>query len=486
MSQDSESLKKSLNLWDATMMVAGSMIGSGIFIVSAEMSRQVGSSGWLIVLWALSGIITLIAALCYGELAGMFPQAGGQFVYIHRAYGKLPSFLYGWTVFTVIQTGVIAAVAVAFARYTAVFVPAIGPEHPVLSVGSFIINRTQLFAILSIVFLTWMNSRGVNTGKWIQDIFTSSKIIALLLLIAAGLWIGSGSGWLKQNFQDAFSAASLSAGENGLMMEPLTGMALMIALGTAIIGSLFSSDAWNNVTFIAGEIQNPKSNIPRSLMLGTGIVTVLYILANISYLSLLPLKGHPEGVTVIEKGIAFATNDRVGTAAAEQILGNHSVLVMAALIMISTFGCNNGIILAGARVYYAMAQTGLFFKQTTRLNRYQVPANALWIQAAWASVLCLTGSYSQLLEYTTFASLLFYMVTIYGIFILRKTLPDEPRPYKVPLFPVLPILYFLMAGAICLVLLYNKPFSTWSGLLIVALGIPVYYLSGLNRNKPTT
>lgn len=466
---------RALGFWDATMLVAGSMIGSGIFIVSADMSRMVGSTGWLLLLWILSGVITVMAALSYGELSGMMPKAGGQFVYIERAWGKLTSFLYGWTVFTVIQTGVIAAVAVAFAKYTGVFIPSISASNYLLEIGAFKISTAQILAIVLIVFLTWINTNGIKNGKWIQMIFTSAKLIALVFLITAGIYVSMNYDWYAQNFSNIWDAKQLIKTGDSWTAESLGGMALVLALGTAIIGSLFSSDAWNNVTFIAGEIRNPQKNIPLSLVTGTAIVTVLYLLTNIAYLGLLPLHGDPTATDVIGQGIQFADTDRVGTAAASRIMGESAVYMMALLIMVSTFGCNNGIILAGARVYYAMAKDGLFFSKAGQLNKNEVPGFALWIQAAWASLLCLSGTYGDLLDYTTFASLLFYIVTIAGIFILRKREPDAPRPYKVIAYPLLPILYILLAAAVCLILLYTKPQNTWSGLFIVGLGWPVYH-----------
>ncbi|MCB0849505.1 MAG: amino acid permease, partial [Bacteroidetes bacterium] len=445
-------------MWDATMLVAGSMIGSGIFIVSSDMARLTGSAGWLLFLWVLSGLITLIAALCYGELAGMMPDAGGQFVFIKRAWGNTLSFLYGWTVFMVIQTGVIAAVAVAFARFTGVFIPFLSDTNILLDAGWFQISAAQCLAILLIVFLTWVNTKGIESGKTIQTFFTSAKLLALFMLIIAGLYVGMKTDLLSSNFDNAWTAVKTVKTDSGWISENISGFALILVLGTAIIGSLFSSDAWNNVTFIAGEIKDPKKNIPRSLLLGTGIVTVLYFLVNIAYLSLLPLKGDPSAADVAGQGIQFAGGgtDRVGTAAASMIFGDASVYIMAALIMISTFGCNNGIILSGARVYYAMALDKLFFKQAKQLNAHGVPAKALWFQAVWASVLCLSGTYGELLDYTIFASLLFYVVTIAGIFILRKREPDAPRPYKVVAYPLLPVLYIVLALSICCILLYTK------------------------------
>jgi basic amino acid/polyamine antiporter, APA family len=477
--------QRSLGLWDATMLVAGSMIGSGIFIVSADMSRWVGSSGWLMFLWIISGVITLIAALCYGELAGMMPKAGGQFVYIQRAFGNFTSFLYGWTVFTVIQTGVIAAVAVAFAKYTAVFFPAFSTDNILIEIGKIKISAAQLLAIALIVFLTWSNSKGIRNGKIIQTVFTSAKLLSLLMLIILGLYTGMHTDIFSVNMKDAWHAIQLTKIDGVWVEEHITGIALMLALGTAIIGSLFSSDAWNNVTFIAGEIKDPKRNIPRSLLLGTGIVTLLYCMANVAYLSLLPLKGSPDATDVMGQGIQFAGGsgtDRVGTAAASMIFGDVAVYIMAALIMISTFGCNNGAILSGPRLYYAMAKDGLFFKRAGVLNNNDVPGFGLWVQAVWASLLCLSGTYGDLLNYVTFASLLFYTVTIAGIFVLRKKEPDTERPYKTVLYPFLPALYIFLALSICAIILYTSPETAGRGLLIVFLGAPLYFLvKGKNK-----
>ncbi len=473
---EQKELKRSLGLIDATSIVAGSMIGSGIFIVSTFMARDIGSSGYLILLWILTGFITVTAALSYGELAGMMPKAGGQYVYIQRAYGKLISFLYGWTVFTVIQTGVIAAVAVAFAKYTSVFFPELNSNFWVLS-SAFKITYAQLLAMASIAFLTFVNAQGVQSGRLVQLIFTSAKLLALFALIVLGLAWGLKSDTLSQNFTNMWSASKTTFENGTLTIIPLTGFALMGAMGATLINSLFSSDAWNNVTFIASEIKDPQKNIPRSLFLGTLLVTIIYILANLAYLSLLPLHGNPMGTNAFEQGIQFASNDRIGTAAASIIFGNSAAYLMAALIMVSTFGCNNGIILAGARLFYAMSKDGLFFKQAEKLNKNQVPAFALWVQGIWACILCLSGKYSDLLTYATFASLIFYVLTIAGIFILRKKEPDTPRPYKAWGYPVVPILYIVITLAICINLMIYDTRNTGLGLAIVLLGIPVYYAS---------
>jgi APA family basic amino acid/polyamine antiporter len=475
-------LKRRLGFWDATLIVAGSMIGSGVFIVSADMARLTGSAGWLLSLWIASGVITLMAALNYAELSGMMPEAGGQFVYIRKSWGKLSAFLYGWTVLMVIQTGVIAAVAVAFARFSAVLFPQLDSTAPLIPM----LSNKALVSISSIVLLTWINSKGVQGGAFVQKLFTTSKIIALLILIVAGLWVGSKMNFLEINFQNPFDASLTQTGPDGsLKRYPLQGFALMVALGTAMIGSLFSSDAWNNVTFIAGEIKDPAKNLPRSLIAGTAVVTLLYVLANLAYLSLLPLEGQPNTTEISGQGIQFAGNgsDRVGTAAAFVIMGEQATILMAILIMISTFGCNNGIILSGARVYYAMAKEGVFFQSAGELNKSGVPAKALWFQALWASILCMSGSYSDLLDYTTFASLFFYIITIAGLIKLRTTASAASRPYRVPFYPFLPLAYIIIAACICLLLTISKPDNVLKGILIVASGLPVYYIWG--KLKPT-
>lgn len=468
-------LKRSLNLFDTIMLVSGSMIGSGIFIVTADMMRVLGSPFWVLMCWLISGVITIFAALSYGELAGMMPEAGGQFIYLKRAYGKLTSFVYGWTVFTVIQTGVIAAVAVAFAKYVGVFIPFFDEKNTLFVISNFSITAPQLLAVVMIVFLTWLNSLGINNGRIIQRIFTSTKILALFGLIVLGFIVGGTSGYWETNIQLPFHPV-------GAATSDLTIPTLISAIGVALIGALFSSDAWNNVTFIAGEIKEPRRNIPLGLLIGVLIVTVLYILANVAYFMLLPAMGSPEGLTVEQRGIAFAQNDRVGSAAMYGVFGDISASIMAMLIIISTFGCNNGLILQGARLFNAMANEGLFFKSAAYINQYAVPSKALWLQAAWASVLCLSGSYGSLLDYCTFASLVFYMVTITALFWLRKKEPLAPRPYKAFGYPVIPALYILIAGAICVDLLIFKPENTALGLLIMALGVPVYYFFNKNKN----
>ena len=475
MSENKPELKRSLGLIDATSLVAGSMIGSGIFIVTSAMARDIGSAVWLLVIWLVTGLITVAAALSYGELAGMMPNAGGQFVYIQRAYGRLVSFLYGWTVFTVIQTGVIAAIAVTFANYAAIFFPVL--DQTLFTVGTgFVFSYQKVLAIFSIILLTYINTKGVESGKTVQLIFTSAKLIALFALIILGLYVGLQTDVLSNNFVNMWEASKTVVNPDGtITVTKLAGMAILGAAGATIINSLFSSDAWNNVTFIAGEIKEPKKNIPRSLFLGTLIVTIIYVLANVAYLALLPMQGTPNATDIASNGIMFASNDRVGAAAASMIMGNVGVFVMAALIMVSTFGCNSGLILSGGRLFFAMAKDGLFFKQATELNKNQVPAKALWVQCIWACVLCISGKFGDLLTYATFASLLFYILTILGVFILRKKEPNTDRPYKAFGYPFVPAIYIIVTSAICFTLLIYDTFNTGLGLCIVALGIPVYY-----------
>ncbi|MEA5256873.1 amino acid permease [Arcicella aquatica] len=471
----SQELKKELSLIDATMIVIGSMIGSGIFIVSADVTRNLGSPGYLLLAWIITGIITLISALSYGELAGMMPNAGGQYVYLREAYNSLTGFLFGWTTFLVIETGTIAAVAVAFAKYTGVLLPQyIGTEHKLL-----FFDTQQLLAIALILLLTFINIQGVKNAKLVQLIFTVTKIGALLGLAVVGIIVGSDpkKGMWAINSIDFWSPVKI-IWENGKIMdyEYLSGIGLWSAMGLALIGPLFSSSAWNNVTYTAGEMKNPKRDIPLSLLYGTLTVSALYILANVAYLMLLPVQGHPNATDTLSRGIMFASNDRVGTAAAEMIFGNPATIIMAVFIMISTFGCNNGIILSGARVYYAMAKDGLFFKKAGELNNKGVPAFSLLIQCGWACLLCLTGTYGDLLDYTVFAILVFYILTIVGVFILRKKQPNAPRPYKAFGYPVIPAIYLLFATALCVNLLIYKPIPSWAGVGIVALGVPVFYL----------
>jgi APA family basic amino acid/polyamine antiporter len=458
------------------------MIGSGIFIVSSGMAKGLGSAGWLVMAWLVAGVITLLGALSYGELAGMMPKAGGQYVYIQRAFGRLTGFVYGWTVFAVIQTGVIAAVAVAFAKYSGQIFPFWNENHVCFSLTgiNFSISWAQVLAIGLIVFLTAVNTMGVEEGKWLQRLFTIAKMLAIFGLVVSAFFIGGEHNYWDENLANPFKALSFS--KTTQTWESIGSIALMAAFGTAMVGSLFSSDAWNNVTFIAGEIRQPERNIPRSLFLGTLLVTLLYLLANIAYLTILPLQGQA-GAEGVGAGISHAPFERVGTLAAQTIFGEPGLLLMAVLIMVSTFGCNNGMILAGARLFSTMSNDGLFFRAAGKLNKNGVPANALWAQAIWASILCLSGSYGDLLNYCTFASLLFYMVTVAGLLRLRKTEPDMPRPYKVVGYPVVPLLYLLLAGFVAVSLMVFEWKNSGIGLGIVALGVPVYYLIGSRVQK---
>ena len=434
---DTADFKPRLSALDATMIVAGGMIGSGIFIVSSSITRYVGSSGWLIAAWLITGFMTITAAVSYGELSAMYPKAGGQYVYLQKAYNPLVGFLFGWSFFSVIQTATIAAVAVAFSRFTAYLIPAVGENNILADLGFIKISAAQVLAICLILFLTYTNTRGVKESKMIQNSFTFTKLISLFGLIVVGFLFTKHSFW-HENWINAFDArqAVTSTGADGAVTHswlPIGGTTLIGAMAAAMVGSIFSSDSWNNVTFIAGEIKNPQRNIGLSLFLGTSIVTLIYISANLMYLHVLPLQA-----------IAFAENDRVAIAAANAVLGNIGTIVIAVMIMISTFGCNNGLILAGARVYYTMAKDGLFFKKTGSLNKNEVPAYGLWIQALVASLLCLSGKYGDLLTMVSFIVVIFYVLTIIGIFILRKKEPNLPRPYKAFGYPFLPIFYIIM------------------------------------------
>ncbi|MFC0778967.1 APC family permease [Flavobacterium sp. HJSW_4] len=461
---DQENFKRELGLLDGTMLVVGSMIGSGIFIVSADIARQVGSAGWLTLIWLLSGFITVVAAVSYGELSAMFPKAGGQYVYLKEAYNKLIAFLYGWSFFAVIQTGTIAAVGVAFSKFAAYLYEPLSDENILYELGAFKLNAAQLVSILTIIILTFINSRGVKNGKILQTVLTIIKILSLLGLVIFGLTLAAKASVWDANWADGWSTKTFDK-ESGSWL-PISGTALISGISAAMVGSLFSSDAWNGVTFIAGEIKNPKRNVGLSLFLGTFIVTCLYVVTNLMYLAVVPFDE-----------IATAKFDRVAVVASDYIFGNIGALIIAIMIMISTFACNNGLIMAGARVYYTMAKDGLFFKKAAVLNSSSVPAWALWAQCIWASALCLTGKYGDLLDFVIIIVLIFYILTIYGIFLLRKKMPDAERPYKAFGYPFLPMLYIIVATAICISLLITK-FSTcgW-GVLIMLTGIPVYYLT---------
>jgi APA family basic amino acid/polyamine antiporter len=460
-------LPKRLSLLTAIFIVSGSMIGSGIFIVSADMSRVLGSPFLLLLAWGLTGLMTLIAALSYGELAGMFPKSGGQYQYLKESFGETVAFLYGWAMFAVIQCGTIAAVAVAFAKFTSVLLPVFSPDNVLADWGFVKISAAQILAIASLLVLTWLNTRGLQTGAFIQNVLTAAKAISLGLLILLGLFVFRNPEVVASNFGNFFS--------NLKSTESIGFVGICSAIGVAMVGSLFSSDAWNNVTFIAGEIENPKRNVPLALAFGVLAVTILYILANVSYLCVLPFWGDAASTDVLGKGIQHATQDRVGTAALTAMLGAGGAILMAAMIMVSTFGCNNGLLLAGARVYHSMASDGLFFDRMKRLNANGVPAFALWIQFVWCAILCLSGKYGDLLDYVMFAVMLFYILTVAGIFILRKKRPDLERPYKAFGYPFLPALYIVLAGLFTLNLLFTKPQFTVPGLVIVGIGLPLYF-----------
>lgn len=483
-----------LGLTSGTMLVMGSMIGSGIFIVSAEISRIGGSPALLIGAWLVTGFLTITGALAYGELAAMMPHAGGQYVYLRESLGPLWGFLYGWTLFLVIQTGTIAAVAVAFGKFLGIFLPSISSSNwllhiahvPPIPVGPMVLgnmdvglNTQNLVAILVVVFLSILNIFGVRTGAMVQNIFTSAKTAALLGLVLLGVFLGRNAQAMAANFGVNFwhnaewrSLHAVQVGVGG----PIAMVGVITILAVAQVGTLFSADAWNNVTFTAGEVKNPQRNIPLSLVLGTGAVILLYVLANVVYLCVLPLVGDPHGTTILARGIQYASEDRVATAVIQQIFGPVGASIMAVAILISAFGCDNGLILAGARVYYAMAKDGLFFRGASELHRkYRTPAHSLIMQCAWTCILCISGSYNQLLDYIVFAVLVFYILTITGLFVLRAKRPHEPRPYRAIGYPVLPAIYILMAVFIDIVLLRYKPQYTWPGLIIVLLGIPVYY-----------
>ena len=469
--------KHGLGLLDSTMIVIGSMIGSGIFIVSADIARTVGSPGLLLLVWLITGLITVTGALSYGELAGMMPHAGGQYVYLREAYNPLVGFLYGWTSFLVIQTGTIAAVAVAFARFTAVLIPGLSENNILFEILGLRISAAQVLAILCIAFLTYVNSRGLREGKIVQNIFTIAKTAALIGLILLGILIGRNAHAIDVNLANFWSSTWTHIADGKIAsVESLSGFMLLAAIGASMVGSLFSSDAWNNITFTAGEVINPKRNIPLSLALGTGVVTLLYLLANVAYVVMLPVVVSPDATDLMGRGIQFASSDRVATAAVTTIFGEPAAVIMAVLIMVSTFGCNNGLILAGARVYYAMAKDGVFFTKVGTLSERSVPATALVVQGVWASLLCLSGTYGDLLDYVIFAVLVFYVLTVIGIFVLRRTRPDAERPYKAFGYPILPALYVVCASAIAIDLLIYKTKYSGSGLVIVLLGIPVFYV----------
>jgi APA family basic amino acid/polyamine antiporter len=467
-------MQKKLKLWDATMLVMGSMIGSGIFIVSSDMMRNLGSGYWLIVVWIITGIMTVAAAISYGELSSMFPKAGGQYTYITEIFGKMSGFLYGWGLFTVIQTGTIAAVAMAFGKFTAYLIPALNDSAPIFQSGTFKITWIQILAIVIILLLTFINTKGLKNGKILQDIFTSSKILALLGIIVFGFLLVKNS-QLAENMSfgwNSFQDFGREVGNNLLptSWKPIGGMTLLGGIAAALVGSIFSSVAWENVTFMSGEIENPKKNVVKSMVLGTTVVMILYLLVNFVYLNALD-----------RDGIAFADKNRPAVAASEVIFGSIGTMIMAVLVMISTFGCINGLVLAGARVYQSMAKDGLFFKSAIENNEHNVPEKSLWMQGIWASVLALSGQYGDLLDMISFVIVLFYMITVFGVIYLRIKKPNLERPYKTWLYPVTPILYLLIGTAFCVLLIWFKPQYTWPGFILILLGLPVYFF--INRKN---
>lgn len=486
---------KGLGLFSATAIVMGSMVGSGIFIVSADMARLMDSPALLIAAWVVTAVMTIIGALSYGELAAMMPKAGGQYVYLREGLGPMWGFLYGWTLFLVIQSGTIAAVAVAFGKFLGVFAPGITTTHwlwhiahvPPFAVGPMVLGNMEvglstanLTAILILTLLTFLNSFGVKLGALIQNVFTSAKIFALLLVVCLGLMAKNATA-LAANFWHGHFWTNAGVGVLHPVRVGVGGPTALVGFLTVVavaqVGSLFSSDAWNNVTFTAGEITHPKRNLPLSLAIGTGVVLLLYVLVNFVYLAVLPLHGAADGGTILQRGIQFASEDRVATAVMEQAFAGYGARIMALAVMISTFGCVNGMLLSGARVYYTMSQDGLFFKAAGTLSaKGKAPVASLWVQWAWTCLLCLSGSYGQLLDYVIFAVLVFYILTIVALFRLRVTQPDADRPYRAFGYPVLPGLYIVMASFICVVLLRYKPQYTWPGLILVLLGLPVYFL----------
>jgi len=496
-------LTKSLGLIDASMIVAGSMIGSGVFIVSAGIARQVGSPGLLLVVWLATGLMTIMAALCYAELAAAMPFAGGEYIFLRESLGPMWGFLYGWATLLVIQTATIAAVAIAFANFSGVLLPWVSSSAWILKLGQFGpyatwfgslgpyrvgLNTQNLLAISSIIFLTWISTRDLRIGAVVQNIFTTAKIAALIGLTLLGFtWATQAA--RSANFTDFWRNAHLlelhayQGGQQTVWVNTLT------LVGLAMVGALFSSSAWTNVTYVAAEVKEPKRNLPLALAFGTGLVTLLYVLANLAYLKVLPLAGTAGAGSILGRGIQFADGDRVGTAVAEAIVGSSGAALVAIAVMISTFGCNNGLILAGARVYYAMAKDGLFFKSVGAVSRHNTPWVALWVQCVWACVLCLSGTYGQLLEFLVFAVVMFYILTVLGLFILRFRRPQMERPYRVFGYPVLPGLYLLIALFIEVQLLRYKPQYTWPGLAIILSGVPVYWLwqksqKARRRNEP--
>lgn len=484
-------LSRGLGLFDSTMIVAGSMIGSGIFLVAAEMAREVGSSGWLLLAWVIGGFLTLAAALSYGELAAMMPQAGGQYVYLREAYSPLCAFLYGWTLFLVIQTGTIAASSVGFSRYLGVLWPQIAensyiiPPIHILPTYAISLSKTQVIALMVISFLTWTNTKGLKYGKGVQNVFTTMKIGSLLAVIAIGVLLGWKTSVVTANFSHAWTPHGFTL--SGRAPSPSTAFGMLVALCTALIGSLYAADAWNNITFSAGEVRNPSRNVPLSLALGTFIVIGLYLAANLAYVVVLPISA-----------IQQAPSDRVAATMMQAIFPTVGAVLIAVTIMIAAFGCMNSLILSGARAYYAMSLDGLFFKKASSLNHANVPSAALVMQGIWAAVLVLVRTYqpatktygnlySNLLDYIISAGLIFYILTIAAVFRLRRLRPNAERPYRAFGYPLVPALYIACASVMLLVLFAYRPSTTIPGVVIVLIGVPVYFLfryrSGRHRNR---
>lgn len=460
-------MNKKLNLWDSIMIVMGSMIGSGIFIVSSDMMRQLGSGYWLIAVWLITAIATIAAAICYGELSSMYPKAGGQYTYLTEVFGKMTGFLYGWSLFAVIQTGTIAAVAVAFGKFAGYLFPQLNDAAPIFQNGTFMITWMQILAIGIILLLTFINSKRVRSGKIVQSVFTSSKVIALLALIVGGLLL------IESNQFSGNMSFGWSASQNidHSSWKEISGNVLLGGIAAAMVGSVFSSVAWENVTFVAGEIKNAKKTVVIAMVIGTSLVMILYLFANYVYLA-----------TLNREEIAFAANDRVAIAAAEKLLGSAGTIIMAILVMISTFGCVNGIVLSGARVFQSMAKDGLFLKQAIPNNKNDVPERSLWFQGIWASLLCLSGQYGNLLDMVSFVIVIFYMITVLAMMYQRWKRPDLERPYKTFLYPIPPLVYLLIGTAFCVLLILYKPQYTWPGFILILMGVPIYYFA--NRKKP--
>jgi APA family basic amino acid/polyamine antiporter len=487
---------QSLGLFSATTLVVGSMIGSGIFIVDCDIARLTDSPALYLAAWVVTAVMTMICALSYGELAAMMPKAGGQYVYLRESLGPLWGFLYGWTLFLVIETGTIAAVCVAFGRFLGVFFPTISSTHwlwhiahvPAIPLGPMVlgnmeigISTANLTGIAVVLLLATINIFGMKFGAFVQNIFTVAKALSLAGLILLGFTVGRNALAIAANFGSHWSQFWHNAGWHSLhpvqvgAQGPVVMVNLIVILAIVQVGSLFAADAWNNVTFTAGEIKHPRRNVPLSLALGVGFVLIVYFLSSAAYIMVLPLQGDPHGATVFARGVQYAAEDRIGAAVLQQIFPHFGGYLMAAAILISTFGCANGITLSGARAYYAMARDGLFFRSVGKLHpRYKTPAAGLVVQAIWTVILCVSGSYSQLLDYIIFAELVFYILTLVGLFVLRFRQPDAPRPYRAFGYPSLPALYIVMATGICAALLRYKPQYTWPGLILVLLGIPVY------------